>query len=347
MKAKVTSSTGTQPTLGRPVLSNLVALLLITYASANALAQAEPNCPERSVVVNVLDDRGVPVRNLWSENFRASHRGKSLPVLRSEYRQDPTGRVVVLLDVSRSMSGRKGNNKWKVAHDVALQFVSSAPAQEQVSFIAFAAEVTQRFPASGGRAPMVAWLKSEQLTTGQTTKGQTALYDEIAEALKSFGTAQAGDAIYLISDGGDTASKERTSQLEHLLEHSGVRLFAFLLNDSSPNDLGSSREISELTRRSGGFLIGTRAQSVGAGWLSLDATYYYGKDTAKAIEESTRVLEAQIISFYVLTIQAPPTSGKPDLWNLGVLDAQGRRQKSMTAVYPQDLTSGECSPQSP
>lgn len=347
MKAKVTLSTGTQPNPGRAVLSYLAGLLLISCASVNTLAQAEPNCPDRFVVVNVLDDRGVPVRNLWSENFRASRRGKSLPVLRSEYRQDPSGRVVVLLDVSASMSGRKSHNKWKLAHDAALEFVSSAPAQAQVSFIAFADKVTQRFEASAGRAPMVAWLKSEQVTTGQATKGRTALYDAIAEALKSFGTAQAGDAIYLISDGGDTVSKERSSQLEHMLEHSEIRLFAFLLNDSAPYDRGDSREISELTRRSGGFLMGTRAQSVGAGWLSLDAMYYYGKDTDKAIEGSTRAIEAQIISFYVLTIQAPSISGKLDGWDLEVLDAQGRKQKNVTAVYPQDLASGECVPQSP
>lgn len=99
---------------------------LVVFASAG-LAQQTANTPEtRSVIVNVLDRQGTPVRNLTKDNFVAHLNGKPVEVLDAHYSVAPR-RIVVLLDVSGSMSApidlftnktiSQGSFKWHVARE--------------------------------------------------------------------------------------------------------------------------------------------------------------------------------------------------------------------------------------
>src|SRR5207302_11329952 len=104
-------------------------------------------------------------------------------------------------------------------------------------------------------------------------QGHTALYDTILEALKSLEPTQPGDAIYVITDGGENASAEKLTQLEDSLESSGVRLFAFLLGGpwlTSPGQW-SVTDLYALVRESGGSLASVSPRSLGPGWSSLNA----------------------------------------------------------------------------
>jgi VWA domain-containing protein len=316
---------------------------LFLAACVSLPAQSADGCRERTAIVNVLDGHGVPVANLVRDNFKAYQQRKPLNILWSQHRDDPNVRIAVLLDVSGSMegSGEGGVNKWKIAHAAATEFVSVTPSQAKVSFMTFAAGFGQKLQVLGNRQSIENWLNSPAVQEGKALKGTTPLYDTILTALADFGPAQRGDTIYVITDGGENASREHMSQLERSLDGSGVRLYAFLLNGPmSEQESSTIHDLYELTLRSGGFLFSvTRRHLVGSWFVS---PYEFGDRVVASIQASTRMLNAQIHGYYVLGLQFPDASSKLEAWKLVVVDQNGRRRKDVTAAYPHQLASGAC-----
>jgi hypothetical protein len=229
-----------------------------------------------------------------------------------------------------------GSAKWKIAHAAAVEFISSANSQAQVSLMGFASEINTRFDSSGGRQPIEDWLNRPATREGKELKGSTALYRTILETLKNLGPTNPGDAIYVITDGGDNAHKETISQVERSLQ--GVRLFAFLLNSPLTQEARSgTKDLYELTLKSGGFLVSI---SPGVGGYGLE------DHTIASIRTSTRMLQAQMASFYVLGIQPPDNISEGDHWKVDVVDIGGRSRKDITVAYPQTLASSGCVAQS-
>lgn len=321
-----------------PVPLSLKLLLLFFFALARPQAQTTADCKERAVIVNALAANGIPIENLAGRDFKVSYHGQLVPVVWSQHRQFPGGRIIVLLDTSGSMKGESdGSAKWKIAHAAALEFVSSAPSLAQVSFMGFALELGPRFEASAGRRPIEDWLNRSTVREGKEVKGRTALYQTILAALRDLGPTNPGDAIYVITDGGDNSSKERVSRVEGALR--GVRLFTFLLNGSlkTEEERSGIEDLYELTNRSGGFLVRI-SPSVGG--------YDFRDRTLAAIRTSTRMLQAQMASFYVLGIQFPDNLPKVKDWKVDVVDAGGHRRKDVTVTYPRNLPPAGCVAQS-
>lgn len=312
-------------------------LLLFLLAAPLAVSQVQTiaACNEHTVIVNALDAHGFPIENLARENFKVTYRGRPVPVLWSQHRQYPGGRIVVLLDTSGSMNGdfEGGTAKWRIANAAAREFVSSAPPQAQVSLFGFATEIGKRFDAVGGREPMEDWLDRSIERDGKELKGRTALSQTILEALRSFGSTNPGDAIYVITDGGDNGSKERLSQIEGALR--GVRLFTFLLNGSfkTEEERSGTEDLYEQTRKSGGFLVSI---TPGAGG------YQFGDRTVASIRASTRMLQQQMATFYVLGIEMPDNISKGSHLKVSLVDERGRSRKDVTVTYPQSLVPDIC-----
>lgn len=319
-------------------------LMLSTFLSA----QTTDNCEQRNVIVNALDARGMPITNLGVDNFRGRYRGRPVKILSSGRREDPNGRIFVLFDTSASMAGAVDSSKWKIARVAALDFVSSAPPQARISFMTFAAAVGQRFDADGGRQPIQDWLNSAGAALPKSG-GKTVLYAVIMEALGKLRPSHPGDAIYVITDGGENASEIVRSRVEHELLSAGVRLFGFLLDDAeSPEERDRERDFFDLTRRSGGYLAGLSIESVGGGYslrrgtAGLD-TLWTGQrhkrdeETASRVLSSTHVIEAAISGFYVLSVGVPNASIAGGDWKLEVVDAKGHKQKDINLSYPRRL----------
>src|SRR5262249_44495418 len=74
---------------------------------------------------------------------------------------------------------------------------------------------------------------------GPRGQGHTALYDALHEALSRFHDSQPGDAILLITDGGENSSKLSANKLEREFRDANVRLLTILVQ--SPSPLGEYR----------------------------------------------------------------------------------------------------------
>lgn len=304
---------------------------LLLILAGNLLAQMGSDCRGRTLIATALDGHSLPVKNLATADFRISARGASASVKSAQYRKDPSGRVVVLLDVSGSMRARDESNKWKIAHTMASDFVSLAPPATQISFMSFAGSVQERFGASGGRKPIQDWLSDSSVREGSQVKGETALYETILAAIKELGAAEPGDSIYVITDAEDNFSRAKSSDVERLLINSGIRLFALILYEPAHRaESGlASHQLNDLVRRSGGLLLSFSAQLRPRG-----GDYYeYNDKVVNASREATRLVQAQISNFYVLDVVGPDQPSNPKDWSLQVVNAQGRKRSDVSLSY--------------
>lgn len=317
--------------------------LLISISANSSPGQT---CSQ-TVIANALGTNGLPIKSLETGDFKAVHRGKPLAVLASGFRSDPSVRITILLDTSASMAfdGGRESIKWKIARDAVIDFVSSAPAQARVSLLTFSSKIVRRFDSADGRAPIENWLQSGDVRRASEVKGMTALYATISEALAGLKPAYPGDAIYVVTDGGDTEGKESVSNVIRELQDTGVRLFALLLNDSLGNH-PSARDLYNLAKASGGLTFVVNPFTAGTGWAGsgFHDQYEYNEEKARAVEADARWALAAITHFYVLVVNGVEGLSRPDDWELGLDGPYADRRKEITLTYPNKL--GGCIAQS-
>jgi uncharacterized protein with von Willebrand factor type A (vWA) domain len=202
---------------------NLVCALL---SVPTLIGQNLPEALLRTVSVNVVGEGGVFLRGLNKENFRVTYRGKPANVLHLACTEGPR-RVVILLDVSGSMSGQETgeSGKWQIARAAAWELVASLPRGSKAALITFADKTQTRAALSADFSPIQDWLNSEATRHPELLRGKTALYAAVLAAVKVLEPAEPGDAIYVITDAGENASQAGVSEVAKALGTGGVRLF--------------------------------------------------------------------------------------------------------------------------
>lgn len=323
----------------------LLRFALVLFSVA-AQGQNSANCHRHTLIVGALDTAGLPIKGVAAASFKATYRGRPVHILSSEFVERPTARIVVLLDTSGSMRDSRldsDRNKWKSARTAATELVSSAPPRMQIAVFTFANKAEKRFELASEHKVIEEWLRAPSTQDISKLKGKTALYNAILEALKELEPAQLGDAIYVITDGGENASAESKSRIGLALQASGVRLFVFLLNGPTlnPAEDADRLDVHDLALGSGGFGTNVGPYSITA---RMHGSYDYDDNVVARIRAWTQVLEAEIGNFYVLQVETPETSSKAGKWTLEVVDAQGRKRKDVTVVYPQPLAGCETQP---
>jgi|SRR5271165_1376623 len=317
----------------------LAGILLLALPLCS-VGQATQDCSDEAFIVSVLDPAGAPVKDLVADNFRVALQGQPAKLASVAHRENPQARVVVLLDVSGSMKGGQSPGKWRTALAAASDFLSSAPPQTQITFMTFDSKVERIFAATDGRGPIRGFLSEPAVQRGAMLKGKTALYDVILKALNLLTPPHPGDAIYVITDGGDNSSAERRKQLSRALGESGVRLFGFLLNGSShesEEELVGVPELDALVREAGGLVTTTSPFKSGPGWVS---SYDFSQDSIARERLFTRAVQAAIADFYVIGIQP----GQADLKHLrvNVVNPEGKLRKDVTISYPRESAPRIC-----
>jgi hypothetical protein len=208
-----------------------IATLPLFLLSGFAQQALESQPSTRPIVANVVDTKGNAVRDLTKQNFHVRVNGKPAVVLDARYSLAPR-RIVVLLDMSGSMTGEKTNGKWLIAREAVDDLLAETPGDVSIAMLTFSGKVRDVFDFSQGRTAIAEWMKEDP---GQRPKRKdsprTALFDAISEGLKLLQPVQPGDSVYAITDGGDNASQVSAGKVRSALLQSRVRLFAFLFSE--------------------------------------------------------------------------------------------------------------------
>ena len=311
-------------------VSRLLIILCGILLGCIGLSRAQTaDCLERTLIVNVTGGAFQPT-DLSRENFQVIYRGHSLTPESAYYTEGPR-RVMVLVDVSGSMNDRGNFAKWKIARLAALDLVNTLPPKSKVGLITIATKNKTQFSLSTDRQVISDWLEREETRGPDVLGGRTALYDAIEAALTQLQPYEPGDAIYVIGDGGENASKSRRSKVEEALRESQVRLFTLILPPNatyaSAEEVAGGRELASLSRSSGGF-VKTLGFPPGLRIVN--------EQVKQEIRLHTVRLALQISAFYSLRLKLPENPEKARHWEVTVVDS-GRRQKNASVDYPHEI----------
>jgi hypothetical protein len=317
----------------------LAAVLPILFLPG--FAQPSPSAPSQSIVVNVLDRNGNAVRDLTKDNFHVKINKQPVVVLAANYGLAPR-RIIVLLDMSGSMGGKRDTNKWRIAREAVEDLIAQTPPDVPIALLTFSDQVHDVFDFRESRSAIARWFR-EGPTEQTSLKGRTALHDAILVSLRMLRPYRSGDAAYVITDGGDNASHVSFDQTKTALRESGVRLYALLFPEFFPTgeEIGGVDSLVKLAGDSGGFVFGISGRgALGVSFLpSWGAVYDYNDRTREKIKIYTQALNSQVHGFYTVQVAVSLPQGKAAKVALEIVDAAGNTRKDVGYTFQRELTA--------
>ena len=209
-------------------------------------------------------------------------------------REQLAPRVVLLLDTSGSMQSDFGP-KWKHALIAAEFALEAIPVNSQVALVTFDIRTQMSSFASREEAQKkLLALKDNQ------PRGRTAIYNAVQDSLSLFGDPTFGDAIYIVSDGGDDYGKEDRKEVTDAVLQRGIRVFAFIVQDP--------RLPMTLEERYGPSGLYEFVKSTGGSYQSPQITQEW--IASKQRLDSIQMLRSQLQSPYKLEIQMAAAPSK-------------------------------------
>jgi von Willebrand factor type A domain len=164
-----------------------------------------------------------------------------------------TPRIVFVLDGSGSMAGIH-QRRWVVALQTAMDVVSTAPGGTQFGVVTIGGPGERGFELTTDKKSTLELIRSFEKAGGT---GRTALYDGIARAVSMLQPSAPGDAIFLLTDGGDNDSKIARSQLIREVDSAHVTALGVLFEDDqyrTPEETSGGNDVRDLVERTGGEL---------------------------------------------------------------------------------------------
>jgi len=322
---------------GVRALRVLVAMLV---SASPLFAQIDP-CLHRSIAVNVLDNRGDPVPDLTTENFQASIRHQPITIL--SVTQSSAPRVVIVLDASDTLLGE--GSEWEFSIGSAMRLNDALPADASVGLMVFPTRAEGTISLTQDRRGIATQLDSLKAVRRGSLKGtrKTTVWDAMRQAVSLLGPPQAGDAIYVISDGLDKTSRVQWRNFERSM--GSVRIFA-LVAAPYPNagpDSVLVEELSRLATDSGGSaLIVSTEHSLERDdpvFSPVKPPPYFDKVvTGSQIGVAREAQFRRIGSFYGMEIQLSGPLEKNSDWSVKAEVLSEASDRGLKVIYPKQLS---------
>jgi hypothetical protein len=297
------------------------------------------SCPRRTLPVALRDQQNLPMQNVSVSDLAAKVRGKSIKILSLAPDTRPH-RLVLILDASGSM-GSKADESPVFALEFALarHFFDVNRQRSEMALVIFNRDVTETIDFAQGTSAVgdkLQQISSDHNYVKTNVKGRTALRDAIVAGLQLLRHPSSADALYVLTDGGDNASKHSAADLTQRLAVTRVRLFAILLRQDFRNsirapDESDPDELSKIAEKSGGEILSAAAWHGKQMALSADS-----EARLKSSETLLRLYQA-ILADELLEIELPFPIGKNEHWELKLSDSAGRQWKGSHITYPTTL----------
>lgn len=197
-------------------------ILLVIFFCAHSLGAEDHTCTERTVIVSASDSDGKTIAfSLDSADIRGKLNGKPVQIL-GVTKPTNVERVVIILDASASMA-----SKWQRALELAVAIVGNSPSSSEFALALFAGD---EFRTIGFRTgPEI--VREIMSFKDVKPEGRTRLRDAIWKSANMFQPSHEGDAIVVVSDGGDNQSKVSRRQLREAMWSRGIRVMIALFVD--------------------------------------------------------------------------------------------------------------------
>ena len=231
--------------------------LLVVVLAASCLAAPAAQAPPRAfradadlvhVPVTVTDRRGTVVSDLSRDEFELVEDGAVQTLsqfARSTDADAPELHLGLMLDTSESM-----HKALDTAQTAALRFVNRVPEAVDLTLVDFDTEVrVSRFAPDDPRLV-------ERIRTRQT-EGWTALYDAFATYLYGADDEDGRSVLVAFTDGGDSRSTMRMTELLDLVRGSRATIYVVgLLEHASASSRNQQRlRLAQIAEESGGQAI--------------------------------------------------------------------------------------------
>jgi Ca-activated chloride channel family protein len=249
-----------------------------------------PNRPEQTKIsvtadlvvlpVNVTDSNGAFVSGLPKEQFRVYEEGRLQKVtLFTE--EDAPVTVGILVDHSRSMGPKLAEVTTAVS-----AFAHSSNPEDEMFVVDFSDNVSVEL--LDGKSFTSDPRILDRAVSAVSARGQTALYDAVAEGLKHLELGnREKKALIIVSDGGDNASHHKYSEVLTLARQAHAVIYSIGLVGSTEEE--NPRALDRLCKETGGIAFfprsGQRISDI-AGTIARDLREQYTLGYAPAKEIS-------------------------------------------------------------
>jgi len=282
-------------------------------------------CSNPILFLNSVGQDLMARRDIRAEDLDVTVDGKRTQVVSFSLNSGPR-RIIMMVDTSGSMHASPQRRGWGIALRTAAFAFNSVPSNASVALLTFGDRLRGQTDGFQDR-PKVA---SKVLDLAkQEPQGQTALFDSIDQALSLFQAPQLGDAIYLVTDGGDNKSKVSPKTLrEELIAH-GVRVFVFLVPIEEP---------LTVEEREGPSLVGDLAAYTG-GYVVRISWHEIGADEQAWAQRAATKISGQVQSMYQMELDISSVGSSKGRVKAGFA---GRKRGNDTLAYPRQLVP--CAP---
>ncbi len=195
------------------------------------------SCTQKSVFINVTDDKGQSVPGLTAANFRVTAGKQIISVLSAA--PAPPRRIAILLDQSGSMFD---DFLYRTSASVVTTMLQRSAPDIEFAFATYANDFRVRKDLTSNHEELIEVVK-HTLSDKSTIWGPSAMLDAAERGLEMFTSPKVGDAVLLVSDGGENTSTATRNDVGQRFAGSDVRLLAAIIKP--PNLRGYSAEAAE------------------------------------------------------------------------------------------------------
>src|SRR5712664_218918 len=320
---------------------SVVSMLALALFAPGARPQ-EVDCQRRVLPAALRDKLNLPIQSVSPSDFEAKVHGKPIKIL--SLAPDPRPhRLVLILDISGSMGSTAGEIPLiTLEFALARHFFDVNQQRSHIALLMFNNDVTDVVDFARGNSAVgdkLQQIASDHKFVKTNVKGRTALRDAIFEGLQLLDHPSSADALYVLTDGGDNASKRKAADVTRRLAVTSVRLFAVILHQEggyrnrTPEELSGPGELSEITGKSGGEILSAAAWHGKQVALSADA------DAKLKTQETLGRLYQTILEDNLMEIELPFPITKNEHWELKLSEAARQQWKGSQITYPTTLIS--------
>jgi len=329
---------------GLSCLGKCVIRFSILALCTTGLAAQDPSCLRRTLPVALRDEQNLPIQKVSVTDLQAKVHGKPTKILSISPDTRPRS-LVLILDTSGSMASTKGEpSLFSLGLALAGHFFAVNKQRAQIALLIFNNDVTEAVDFAQGNSAVgdkLQHIADDHNYVKTNIKGRTALRDTILAGLQLLKHPSSADSIYVITDGGDNASKHSVADLRQRLAVTSVRLFAVLLRKKdvgyrnlTPEEVIGPEELSELTQKSGGEIL------TAAAWRGKRMILSADSEAKLKAQETLARLYQTILGDQLLEIELPFPVAKDERLELKLSDRTRREWKGAHITYP--ITLDKC-----